>query len=385
MTRNTLTYTLGILLVLLLGAMVVGQFYGIPVGPSYVETDSMEPTLEPGDGFIAVPIAIAGPVQEGDVVTFDADQLHGGGLTTHRVVGETDEGYVTRGDANPFTDQEGDEPPVAEGQLKAKALQVNGEVVVIPNLGTAVMGVGSVVKSAQMQIAGVLGTSAVVGTQGLGYLIGAIAILAYAIDVFVFGNKKERPRSRSRDSGIDPRLIVGAFALLIVVAATAAMIGPAGTEQIGMVSAEFDSDQPTVVPQGESSELTYEFQNGGLLPVVSYFEAGSDRVQPNQQELYLERGGQEELTVTLSAPSETGYYPQYVTERRYLAILPIGMIRALYEFHPWAPLIVINGILGGSFYLLSMLLVGRGRVRDRSRDGGWRPRRALWRLYDFDR
>lgn len=385
MSKGSLTGVVGILIVLLLGAMVIGQFYGIPVGPSYVETDSMEPTLNPGDGFIAVPIAIAGPVEEGDVITFDAERLHGGGLTTHRVIGETDEGYLTKGDANPFTDQDGAEPPVAEGQIKAEALQVNGGVLVIPNLGTAVMGVGSVVESAQIRIAGLLGTSTLIGTQGLGYLIGAIAILAYAIDVLVFGSKKDRSRPQSRDSGIDPRLIVGAFALLIVLAATAAMIGPAGTEQIGMLSAEFDSDRPTVLPQGESAELTYEIHNGGLLPVVSYFEAGSNRVEPQQQELYLERDGREDLTVTLSAPEETGYYPQYVTERRYLAILPIEMIRALYEFHPWAPLIVINGLLGGSFYSVSMLLVGRGRVRDRSRDGGWRPRRALWRLYDIDR
>ncbi|WP_138005339.1 S26 family signal peptidase [Halalkalirubrum salinum] len=124
MSKVSLTYAVGVLFMLLLGAMIVGQFYGIPVGPSYVVTDSMKPTLEPGDGFIAVPIAIAGPVEEGNVVTFDADQLHGGGLTTHRVVVETDEGYVTRGEVNPFTDQEGDEPPVAEGQLKAKALGV---------------------------------------------------------------------------------------------------------------------------------------------------------------------------------------------------------------------------------------------------------------------
>lgn len=385
MIRDTLTYAAGVLLFVLLAAMVVGQLYGIPVGLSYVETGSMEPTLDAGDGFVAVPAEVAGPVEEGDVVTFEAEQLHGGGLTTHRVVGETEGGYVTRGDANPFTDQDGDEPPVAEGQIRAKALQLNGELVVIPHLGAALTGLGSAVESLQFRIAGLLGTSAVVGTQGLGYLLGGVAVLAYVFDVVLFGDRKDRSRSRSRDSGIDPRLLVGGFALLLVLAATAAMVGPAGTERIGMVSAEFDSEQPTVVQQGASSELTYEIHNGGLLPTVSYFEAGSDRIEPNQREVSLDRGGRAEVSLTLSAPPETGYYPQYVTERRYLAILPAGTIRALYEVHPWAPLLVINGLLGGSFYLLTMTVVGRGRVRDRRPERGFRPRRTLRRLYDSDR
>ncbi|MFO7927775.1 MAG: S26 family signal peptidase [Halobacteriota archaeon] len=385
MSKGSLTYVGGVLLVVVLGAMLVGQFYGTPVGPAYVETDSMAPTMDAGDGFVAIPAAVAGPVEAGDVVTFDAERLHGGGLTTHRVVGETDEGYLTKGDGNPVTDQDGSEPPVAEGQIKAKALQVNGEVVVIPHLGTAVVGVGGAIESVQMRIAGLLGTSAVVGTQGLGYLIGAVAVIAYAVDVLVFGDNKDRSHSRSRDSGLDPRVIVGTFALLIVVAATAAMIGPAGTEQIGMVSAEFESEQAAVVTQGTSSDLTYEIHNGGLLPTVSYFEAGSDRVEPRQREMYLERGGREAVTVTLHAPPETGYYPQYVTERRYLAILPLGTIRTLYGIHPWLPLVAIDGLLGGSFYLLTMAVLGRGRVRDRRPERGWRPRRALGRLYDGDR
>ncbi|TKX51714.1 signal peptidase I, partial [Halorubrum sp. SP3] len=71
-----------------------------------------------------VPPAIAGDIEEGDVVTFEAQELQGGGLTTHRVVDETDQGYITRGDANPFTDQDGPEPPVQESQIAAVALEL---------------------------------------------------------------------------------------------------------------------------------------------------------------------------------------------------------------------------------------------------------------------
>jgi len=35
----------------------------------------MAPTLEPGDGFVAVPAELAGPVEEGDVVTFCVEEI----------------------------------------------------------------------------------------------------------------------------------------------------------------------------------------------------------------------------------------------------------------------------------------------------------------------
>ncbi|KPN31210.1 signal peptidase I [Halolamina pelagica] len=138
--RRLLTLGAEAALVLVVASLLLGQVLGTPVLLGYVETGSMEPTLEPGDGFVAVPAAVTGDVEEGDVIVFRAEELQGGGLTTHRVVGETERGYITRGDANPFTDQDGNEPPVKEGQIVAEALQIGGSVVVIPNLGTLVTG-----------------------------------------------------------------------------------------------------------------------------------------------------------------------------------------------------------------------------------------------------
>src|SRR6056297_1685104 len=145
-------------LLVAVAALVVGQLLGQPILLGYVATDSMEPTMDAGDGFVAVPSPLAGDVSEGDVVVFEAEQLHGGGLTTHRVVGETDRGYVTRGDANPFTDQDGGEPPVKRAQIVAHALQVNGEVVVIPNLGTGVTALQGAMEDTQRRLAAATGS-----------------------------------------------------------------------------------------------------------------------------------------------------------------------------------------------------------------------------------
>lgn len=358
---------LALLLVVLL--LVLGSALGQPILLSYVETESMSPTLEPGDGFIAVPVQVDSSVRTGDVVVFRAEELHGGGLTTHRVVGETDRGYVTRGDANPFTDQDGSEPPVQDAQIVAQALQVGGEVVVIPELGTAVLAVQGAISAVQQRVAALLGSRALLGPQGLAYLFFGATMVYYVLGERRGENRERRSReaSRNRETGTDVRLIAAGFALLLVAGATAAMVGPAGTQEYDVVSAEFESARPTVIPAGESSDVAYPVGNGGLVPVDVFLEPRSDGVTVEPGELSVGSRSAANATVTLSAPPETGYYRMFLTEHRYLAVLPTPVTRALYQLHPWAPVVVIDSLLGGLFYAVSIALVGTGRVRTRSR------------------
>jgi len=70
--------------------------------------------------------------------------------------------------------------------------------------------------------------------------------------------------------------------------------------------------------------------------------------------------------VTLTAPDETGHYRLFVVEHRYLAVLPSGVIDELYEVHPWAPLVAINGLLGGGIVGIGLLLLRGEPARIRS-------------------
>ena len=228
MSLRSAGYTVFVaVLVLIAVSLVAGSILGQPILLSYVETDSMEPTLEPGDGFVAIPAELAGPVDEGDVIVFEAEAIQGGGLTTHRVVGETDRGFVTRGDANPFTDQDDGEPPVKETQVVAVAWQPSGSVLVIPHLGTAAEGTRTVLGTVQRQIASLLGTGTVLGTKGLAYLFFVAALGWYVVGEWRARHSKGRDRVTSRTTGVDTRLVMGALAAMLVVGATAAMVVPA--------------------------------------------------------------------------------------------------------------------------------------------------------------
>jgi len=350
-----------------LTAMVLGQILGQPVLLGFVTSGSMEPTLNTGDGFVAVPSAVTGPVEEGDVVVFRAEEIQGGGLTTHRVVEKTDQGYITRGDANPFTDQDGDEPPVKEEQIVAVVWQPGGEVLAIPGVGTVVAGTQTVLQTVQRQLGSALGTRSLLGVQGLAYLVFALSVLLYGVDVWRSDGRERQSRDRSRETGTSVRLLMAVFAAVIVFGATAAMVGPAGPQQFGIVSAESDVPGPRVIEAGTSESTTYAVGNGGLVPVVVFLEPGSEAVAVEPQSLSVPSGSAENATLTLTAPPETGHYRHYITEYRYLAVLPKSHIRTLYVLHPWAPIAVIDALLGVPFYLLGVVFVGRGRVRDRSR------------------
>ncbi|WP_152040039.1 signal peptidase I [Salinigranum salinum] len=382
MTRRARTVQAVELLVLLaVVALVVGQFLGQPILLSYVTTGSMEPTLDPGDGFVAVPAAVAGPVEEGDVVVFRAEHVGGGGLTTHRVVGETSEGFVTRGDANPSTDQAADEPPVQRPQIVAKAVQVDGAVVVVPHVGTVVEGTRGSVETVQRRLAALLGTDAVLGPRGFATLLFGLSVVAYVVDSLRESARGERrSRDRSRDTGTSTHLVVGAMTLVLVATATTAMVAPAGPFEFGVVSSSVDSPGPGVIERGSTENATYVVSNGGVVPVVVFLDPASEGVAVSPREVRLGARDRVNATVALSAPPETGYYRLFLVEHRYLAVLPHSTIASLYAVHPWLPIVAIDALLGGLFYLLGVGLLGTGRVRSRSRETSAASRRFLSRL-----
>lgn len=377
-----------VVLVFFVLALLLGAALGQPILLGYVETNSMQPAMDPGDGFVSIPQQLAGPVQQGDVIVYQAEKLHDGGLTTHRVVAENDKGYITKGDANSFTDQDRkNEPPVKDAQIVGKALQINGHLVVIPHLGDVVVSISTALQTVQRALSNVFGTSLLLGTNGLAYLLFAVSFLYYVLSGVGRRNSRNRnPPSRSnRETGFDARLIVALFTLLVVVGATLPMVVPGGTQEYGVVSAEFDSEQPTVIPVGQSDSLQRQVANDGILPVIVYHEPASEEVEVRPRELGLESGEIKESTVTLHAADRTGYHRRFVTQHRYLAVLPRSTIRYLYHFHPWAPIVVIDVLIGVPFYLFGVGLVGTGHIRNQSRsrgiDGLTRLRRVFRKLY----
>lgn len=368
--RTTATRLLILVLFLFLASTVIGALLGQPVGLAFAETGSMSPTIDTGDGYVAVPAPVAGPVSEGDIVVFDARNINDGGLVVHRVVGETDEGYITRGDANAVTDQDGDEPPVPDARVQAKVLSVGDYVVTIPQIGTAISATSDLVNSIQQQLAALLGTRAVLGTQGLSYVLVGLGTATYLLSAVAENRGRGRSRETSRqDQTIDPQFITAAMTILLVVVLSLTMIVPGGLQEFQYVSSESGQPGPDVIQRGTAENISYGVPSNGPLPVLAVIEPASDRASVNQSEIFVPGNSEKTVTVTIDAPSETGVRVDAIVEHRYLAFLPQGVLLSLYGVHPWLPIVAINLLAGGLFFGFAIALIGLDPVRiSRDRD-----------------
>ena len=357
---------------LLLVAMLAGSVLGQPIVLGYVETESMSPTLEPGDGFVALPPSLAGGVEPGDVVVFEAEVIDGGGLTTHRVVGETEGGFVTRGDGNAVTDQDSGEPPVAREQIVAEALQIGGSVVVVPGVGLVSGAVRSIVSGGS----GTAGGGGLFGGQSVAYLLFAVGVLAYLWSEYADRSDGDGPRERGRsrnDDSIDSRTAVLGLAVLLAAVLTGSMLLSDTTHEFEVISAEQDSSRPYVIERGTTENVTYTVPSYGVIPAAVFLEPGSENVAVQPRELYVPGGASRNATIALTAPQETGPHTQHLEEHRYLGVLPMGLTRTLYGVHPVLPVVVIDLLVGVGVVGLGWALFGNRRIRLDSRS----PERPL--------
>lgn len=385
--RSTVGSGVIAMLVVVVLAMLVGQQIGQPILLGFVVTGSMSPTLEPGDGFIAVPPSLADEVEQGDVVTFNARQLQGGGLTTHRIVGETEEGYITRGDANPFTDQDSNEPPVQESQIKAVALQLGGDVVAIPNLGTAAIALQGGVETGVGALSRIPGLRGLANGDARAMMIGAggLLLLYSFVGDRVSNGRRGTSRPDSRGGAISAVFILVVLLLFITVPLTASMVLPSGIDTLSIVSSTSANSNPTVIQQGGSQTVTYNVSNGGFLPRVAIIEPASTGVSVEETTHVMWRGDESSTDAVIYAPEETGVYVRSISQWQYVLLVPLPVLLSLHAVHPFVAVAAINAVVIVGLTALFILAVGLEPFRFRDRSGnapfGQRLRRKLRRWF----
>jgi signal peptidase len=362
----------GVAAVLLVATLVAGDALGQPVLVGYVETGSMAPQLQPGDGFLAVPAALTSTAV-GDVVVFDAAVVNDGALTTHRVVDATPEGYVTRGDANRFTDQEGREPPVVDAQVVAEVVQVGGLVVPIPKLGVAVTGMQDLIDAVRLVA---LRTT---GVDVSDRRVVALAIFLCGLGAFALGRPTDgHVRTHGTDgpgtgTQVPVRTLVAVGLVAVLVTTTAVWAVPSGPRQYDVVSADIDAPGIRVVEAGTTERAEHSV-TARLVPTVVYLDSGSDALTVETRRLVVPAGETQTATFAVAAPVDRGYYRYYLVEHRYPAVFPERVLDGLYGVHPWTPTVAVAGLVTGAYLLVALPLV---RLRTHVRLGRRRrPRRV---------
>lgn len=106
-------------------------FIASPITLISIQGDSMEPTIP--DNSLLVNYETKN-VDDGDIITFYDPQTQQ--FITHRVVNETDAGYITLGDNNDVIDQTTGIQPVQPTAIEGRAIVVGSTPLYIPYLGS---------------------------------------------------------------------------------------------------------------------------------------------------------------------------------------------------------------------------------------------------------
>ncbi|MFB6077972.1 MAG: signal peptidase I [Halarchaeum sp.] len=322
--------TVAVVVLLVLTALVAAPA-GAPVQVSYVYSDSMEPTIGVYDGYIVVP---AGDVERGDIVTFWSAERDA--YTTHRVVGETPAGFLTRGDNNPSTDQAAGHPPVTRSDIVGAVVTWRGDPVIIPHLGRAVG----------------------FARENLLVLLGALALTG------LLGLRRDG-RADARPARVGDAVYPLLLAVLLATIAVTAFGGTTHTETLTAVADASAAGGGRTLPVGTSRNVSYVV---GLADqpltdrVVHTAGLHAPAVTRNATALTV--------TGTVRAPPTPGAIPVEIGVRRYPAVLPHAVIARLDARHPLLAAAVSLTLASLPFLAAVALTV----------DGGARLRRGRARL-----
>jgi signal peptidase I len=323
-------------LLLLLSAPVgFGALTGGPGGFAYVVSSSMDPTLKAGDWFLLLPAHHPVP---GDVITFRPQSLEAARVT-HRVVAETPEGYLTRGDNNPNLDQEAGEPPVSPDRVIGRALTWRGRVVRIPGLQRLTAGMRDLLGSNLVWIAGLL------------FGAGLFLVLLDA----VHPARRRRSRLRWRLGQIYGSLAVAILALLLIsmlIGSRVQSVRYLASEDPGAPSATGPHDR---VPVGAAGAVQLTVTNLGLLPVYHFSQGLGGAGILQAPELIPARG---HATLDLQPPVRTapGWYREYLRTFHYPPVLPRPAVAWLYRRSPFLAMGGVLAVISVLLWLLSHTL-----------------------------
>ena len=285
----------GLALVLAVALLSVAPA-GAPVQLSYVYSDSMEPTIGTNDGYFVVP---AGTVSSGDIVTFWSPQRDA--YVTHRIVGESETGFITQGDNNPSPDQEAGYPAVSRDRIVGTVLTFDDSPLLIPHLGA---GVAALRRNLLVVLAGLAVLMGVYSTRHSG--------------------SQQREVSRVRD-------IFGPLFGICVVSITCLLAygGGGHTETLVAVSSSGLSEAPNTVLVGSSKPLEFTIAQPAWPLMHRVVETrGMAVTNETRNSTAIHVSG------TVTPPTETGPVEVGATINQYPAVVPQSVIARLQAIHP---------------------------------------------------
>ncbi|MFO7951672.1 MAG: signal peptidase I [Bacillota bacterium] len=293
---------LALMAVILLGAMII-----TPFGPAHVISGSMEPEISAGSTIFLYPAA---EIQTGDVIVFYPTGLDRE-MIVHRVVDETAEGFITRGDAAAKTDQEMGEPPIHIDRVTGKVLSVDGSIV---------------------------------QTNYRSFVLTTLGLCLVIAFFWAASSSKLLQKKRLRVKHVQLFILIFCGVILVFT-----MILGSGTEAVSFLASENPGTRTDHTRVGEPGEMKFTVSNRSVIPTLVYVE-GPESVSS----IFVLPLSTAETNVTIPARDEPGWYEISVNKYSHPAVLPPVVIDLLYRVSPYLSMLAVLALMIFIIYLILM-------------------------------
>lgn len=317
---NSLITVVFILLLVLITVTTALPTSASPVIITSPDTESMVPTIETTDLVIAVS---QDDYETQDIILFrdaNVDQL-----VLHRIVDETEEGYVTQGDANDITDQEAGLAPVSNSQISGKILTYNNEPITIPHVG-------------------------LIYSQTELLVLGWIIFLIFT----VFGSTITEAEYKHNELSFirTASVLILAFCLLVI---GISFLFPTVETLTYVVSQQAPAESQSVVSIDSVKEQPIIIDNGLNIITTQYPEVNSSQI--SFKSVSRTAWDETELIFENKPQSSIGPIEAEVTVYTFLRTLPRPLLYSLAQIHPLLGSVASVGVFGLFVILLLRLFI----------------------------
>lgn len=287
----------------------------------YVYSDSMEPVINVDDGFVVLPSTA---YNEGDIIVFRPVKLDAQYIT-HRIYSQNENGYITKGDNSPYTDQEAGEPEVAKERIIGKAAVINGRLLKIGGFGRFV----ELLDRFNLRA------------------VALIFVVAGVIASIFTTKRKRKSRIRLRIRHVYKGIII-VFVLLAIVSG----IFGAKTEDIRYLVTDGPGSREDHVAVNSSGRMELTIRNKGPFPLWLKAEPLSP-IENLEQDKFIKPFSQGIIEIELPEKDIPGWYQGYVKVYFYPVLMPYNFIMFFHKISFYAAVIINAGV----FFLLMFFIV----------------------------
>lgn len=304
-----------------------------PVLLTVIVSNSMYPVWERGDMVIIKNLKEEETVHHGDIVFFKTTKgdLADKGWIAHRIIsGNADQGFITKGDANKYTDQESKgNVPIERKWIAGKAVTIGETPIVIPKIGYLSLWVEEF--------------------QTNQFILPAIALVIGIL--IAIGEFKSEKKQRKKIQGLELQLIyiIGGLTISIILGSTMLAAG----EKINIIYEVSEHTQGVLMGSnvgilqiGDTvSQPLSELSNKGSFPSIAVITTNDKQIELSHTNMFLQKGQLINSTYTVHA-EETGKYNSIVHVGMFYPLLPPSIVFFLAQKSYWLALAVVSLIPG---------------------------------------